>query len=61
MAKGFGGRMPGMGGGMNMNMLKQAQKMHPEYRALSRKSISKNTNRLRRETHWLSLKIPNTV
>ena len=27
MAKGFGGRMPGMGGGMNMNMLKQAQKM----------------------------------
>ena len=28
MAKGYGGRgMPGMGGGMNMNMLKQAQKM----------------------------------
>ena len=27
MAKGFGGRgMPGMGGGMNMNMLKQPQK-----------------------------------
>ena len=30
MAKGFGGRMPGMGGGMNMNMLKQAQKMQQE-------------------------------
>ena len=31
MAKGFGGRgMPGMGGGMNLNMLKQAQKMQQE-------------------------------
>ena len=33
MAKGFGGRgmsMGGMGGGMNMNMLKQAQKMQQE-------------------------------
>ena len=30
MAKGFGGRMPGMGGGMNMNMLKQAQKMQQD-------------------------------
>ena len=30
MAKGFGGRMPGMGGGMNMNMLKQAQKMQAD-------------------------------
>ena len=31
MAKGYGGRgMPGMGGGMNMNMLKQAQKMQQE-------------------------------
>ena len=31
MAKGFGGRgMPGMGGGMNMNMLKQAQKMRQD-------------------------------
>ena len=28
MAKGFGSRgIPGMGGGMNMNMIKQAQKM----------------------------------
>ena len=25
MAKGYGRGMPGMGGGMNMNMLKQAQ------------------------------------
>ena len=30
MAKGFGGRMPGMGGGMNMNMLKQAKKMQQD-------------------------------
>ena len=31
MAKGYGGRgMPGMGGGMNMNMLKQAQKMRQD-------------------------------
>lgn len=31
MAKGFGGRgMSGMGGGMNMNMLKQAQKMQQD-------------------------------
>ena len=31
MAKGFNSRgMPGMGGGMNMNMLKQAQKMQQE-------------------------------
>ena len=31
MAKGFGGRgMPGMGGGMNMNMLKQAQRMQQD-------------------------------
>ena len=31
MAKGYGGRgMPGMGGGMNMNMLKQAQKMQQD-------------------------------
>ena len=31
MAKGFGGRgIPGMGGGMNMNMIKQAQKMQQE-------------------------------
>ena len=29
MAKGYG-RVPGMGGGMNMNMLKQAQKMQQE-------------------------------
>ncbi|MBE6956835.1 MAG: YbaB/EbfC family nucleoid-associated protein [Ruminococcaceae bacterium] len=33
MAKGFGGRgmpMGGMGGGMNMNMIKQAQKMQQD-------------------------------
>ena len=31
MAKGFGGRgMPGMGGGLNMNMIKQAQKMQQD-------------------------------
>ena len=31
MAKGFGGRgMPGMGCGMNMNMIKQAQKMQQD-------------------------------
>ena len=31
MAKGFGGRgMAGMGGGMNINMLKQAQKMQQD-------------------------------
>lgn len=31
MAKGFGSRgIPGMGGGMNMNMIKQAQKMQAE-------------------------------
>ena len=31
MAKGFGGRgIRGMGGGMNMNMLKQAQKMQQD-------------------------------
>ena len=31
MAKGYGGRgMAGMGGGMNMNMLKQAQKMQQD-------------------------------
>ena len=31
MAKGFGGRgIPGMGGGMNMNLLKQAQKMQQD-------------------------------
>lgn len=31
MAKGFGGRgMSGMGGGMNMSMLKQAQKMQQD-------------------------------
>jgi len=31
MAKGFGGRgMPSMGGGMNMNMIKQAQKMQQD-------------------------------
>ena len=30
MAKGFGGRGMPMGGGMNMNMIKQAQKMQQE-------------------------------
>ena len=31
MAKGFGGRMPGMGGGMNMQaMMKQAQKLQEQ-------------------------------
>lgn len=30
MAKGFGGRSGGMGGGMNMNMIKQAQKMQQD-------------------------------
>ncbi len=31
MAKGFGGRgMPGMGGGINMNMIKKAQKMQED-------------------------------
>ena len=30
MAKGYGRGMSGMGGGMNMNMLKQAQKMQQE-------------------------------
>lgn len=31
MAKGFGSRgIPGMGGGMNMNMIKQAQKMQQD-------------------------------
>ena len=30
MAKGYG-RMPGMGGGMNMNMVKQAQKMQQDF------------------------------
>ncbi len=31
MAKGYGGRgMPGMGGGINMNMIKQAQKMQQD-------------------------------
>ncbi len=31
MAKGYGSRgVPGMGGGMNMNMLKQAQKMQQD-------------------------------
>ncbi len=30
MAKGFGGRMGGMGGGINMNMIKQAQKMQQD-------------------------------
>ena len=30
MAKGYGRGMPGMGGGMNMNMLKQAQKMQQD-------------------------------
>ena len=30
MAKGYGGRGMAMGGGMNMNMIKQAQKMQQE-------------------------------
>ena len=30
MAKGYGRGMPSMGGGMNMNMLKQAQKMQQD-------------------------------
>ena len=31
MAKGFGGRgLPGMGGGINMNMIKKAQKMQED-------------------------------
>ena len=30
MAKGFGRGMSGMGGGMNMNMIKQAQKMQQD-------------------------------
>ena len=30
MAKGYGRGMPGMGGSMNMNMLKQAQKMQQD-------------------------------
>ena len=30
MAKGFGGRGMAMGGGMNMNMIKQAQKMQQD-------------------------------
>ena len=30
MAKGYGRGMPGMGGGMNMNMIKQAQKMQQD-------------------------------
>ncbi len=37
MAKGYGRGMPGMGGGMNMNMLKQAQQelQEKEYQAAS--------------------------
>ena len=36
MAKGFGGRgMPGMGGGMNLNMLKQAQNGKHELKTLT--------------------------
>ena len=30
MAKGYGRGMPGMGGGINMNMIKQAQKMQQD-------------------------------
>ena len=30
MAKGYGRGIPGMGGGMNMNMIKQAQKMQQD-------------------------------
>ena len=36
MAKGFGRGMSGMGGGMNMNMIKQAQKMQQD---IDRKSV----------------------
>lgn len=35
MAKGFGGR-PGMGGGLNMNMIKQAQKMQQDMMKIQR-------------------------
>ncbi|MEA4932416.1 MAG: YbaB/EbfC family nucleoid-associated protein [Lawsonibacter sp.] len=43
MSKGFGGRsMPGMGGGMNMNMLKQAQKMQQDMMNLQQELQEKN-------------------
>ena len=42
MAKGFGGRgMPGMGGGMNMNMIKQAQKMQQDMMKMQEELQSK--------------------
>lgn len=43
MSKGFGGRgMPGMGGGMNMNMLKQAQKMQQDMMKLQQELQEKD-------------------
>ena len=44
MAKGFGGRgmsMGGMGGGMNMNMIKQAQRMQQEMLRMQQEMESK--------------------
>ena len=44
MAKGFGGRgmpMGGMGGGMNMNMIKQAQKMQQDLLRMQQEMESK--------------------
>ena len=40
MAKGYG-RMPGMGGGMNMNMIKQAQKMQQDMMKMQEELASK--------------------
>lgn len=42
MAKGFGGRgMGGMGGGINMNMIKQAQKMQQDMQKMQEELESK--------------------
>jgi len=43
MAKGFGGR-GGMGGGMNMNMLKQAQKMQQDMMKMQQELQEKEYN-----------------
>ena len=49
MAKGYG-RMPGMGGGMNMNMIKQAQKMQQDMLRMQQELQEKEYSAPRRWT-----------
>ena len=53
MAKGFGSRgIPGMGGGMNMNMIKQAQKMQQDMLKMQQELEEPSTRTRWTPTTW---------